>query len=66
MIELVFVACLSAQPATCENRAMQFTDVSVTTCTLGAQPQLAQWVNEHPGWLIRRWTCQPLVLGRDA
>lgn len=66
MIELAFVVCLSAQPTTCENRAMQFTDLSVTTCTQGAQPQLAQWASEHPGWLIRRWTCQPLGASRDA
>lgn len=66
MIELVFIVCLSAEPATCESRAMQFTDLSLTTCTLSAQPQLAQWVSEHPGWLIRRWTCQPLRLDRDA
>jgi hypothetical protein len=27
-----------------------------------AQPQLALWVEEHPGWTIQRWTCRP----RDA
>ena len=66
MIELAFVVCLSTSPTTCEHRALQFTDVSVTTCTQGAQPQLAQWVNEHPGWQIQRWTCQPIQAGIDA
>ena len=60
MIELIFVVCLTTAPATCEERAMQFTDVNLTTCSLGAQPQLAQWIEEHPGWRIERWTCQPL------
>lgn len=45
---------------------MQFSDVSLMACTLGAQPHLAQWINEHPGWQIQRWTCQPLELGIDA
>lgn len=66
MIELVFVVCLSASPTSCEDRAMQFSDVSLMACTLGAQPHLAQWINEHPGWQIQRWTCQPLELGIDA
>ncbi|TNC60035.1 hypothetical protein [Rubellimicrobium roseum] len=66
MIELVFVACLSAAPATCEQRALQFTDLSVLSCTFGAQPELARWIAEHPGWQIQRWTCQPIGEGIDA
>lgn len=66
MIELVFVACLSAAPTTCERRAMQFADLTPAACTMGAQPELARWVGEHPDWRIQRWTCQPLGAGRDA
>jgi hypothetical protein len=66
MIELAFVVCLSASPDTCEDRALQFMDISVTTCAIAAQPQLAQWVGEHPGWTIQRWTCQPIGAGIDA
>lgn len=66
MIELVFIVCLSADPATCERRALQFTDVSTTTCVIAAQPELARWAGEHPDWRIQRWTCQPIRLGRDA
>ena len=60
MIELAFVVCLSAAPTTCENRALQFTDLTPTACVMGAQPQLAQWVGEHPGWNIQRWSCRPV------
>lgn len=60
MIELIFVVCLAASPTSCEDKAMQFPDINVMTCTLGAQPQLAQWVNEHPGWRVQRWTCRPI------
>ncbi|MBP1807427.1 hypothetical protein [Rubellimicrobium aerolatum] len=65
MIELAFVVCLSADPATCETRALQFSDVSLTNCTMAAQPQLAQWVMEHPGWRVQRWTCQPVGTSRE-
>lgn len=66
MIELVFVACLGAAPADCEQRRMSFVDLTLITCTLAAQPQLAQWASDHPGWRIRCWTCQPMGAGRDT
>lgn len=58
MIELIFVACLAATPNECEERALVFVDVSTRTCVLGAQPQLAKWVNEHPNWKVSAWKCQ--------
>ena len=62
MIELVFLACLGVEPRVCQDKSMQFTDLSVMTCMMGAQPQLARWQNEHPGWMIHRWTCGPVPL----
>ncbi|TNC69827.1 hypothetical protein [Rubellimicrobium roseum] len=64
MIELAFVVCLGTEPMRCEQKAMQFADVSLMACLMGAQPQLAEWLNDHPGWEVRRWTCQPLEAGR--
>jgi hypothetical protein len=29
-------------------------------CMMGAQPQLARWVSEHPNWRIAEWTCRPV------
>ena len=66
MVELVFIVCLSADSATCERRAMQFTDITTTACVTEAQPELARWVGEHPGWRVQRWTCQPIGLGQDV
>ena len=64
MIELIFVACLTAAPATCERRAIQYVDITVASCNMGAQPELAVWVNQHPGWRIQRWACQRLEPGQ--
>lgn len=59
MIELVFIACLATQPATCEERALTFAaGPSLFACLHGAQPQLARWSESHPKWRIRRWSCQ--------
>lgn len=58
MIELVFVACLLAAPDRCEEKALQFNDLTHTACVTGAQPQLARWSESHPKWTIARWTCR--------
>jgi len=57
MIELVFVACFSVSNS-CEERSMVFTDVTPMTCMIGAQPELAKWVEEHPNWKVSRWSCR--------
>jgi len=60
MIELVFIACLAAQPATCEERALTFVDTpGVMDCLFTAQPRLARWSESHPDWRIARWRCGP-------
>lgn len=58
MIELVFTACLASSPAVCEERSLTFIDVSPMTCMMGAQPQLAKWVESHPKWKVSGWKCR--------
>jgi hypothetical protein len=58
MIELIFVACLVSAPEQCENKALQFTDITPMACMMGAQPQLAQWANQHPKWRVASWKCK--------
>lgn len=66
MIELVFVVCLSADPRNCEERSLLYTDITPMTCTLGAQPVLAEWAATHPRWRIAGWKCQALRKDRSA
>ncbi len=59
MIELFFVTCLMSAPQTCQERSM--TDLEqkgVMSCLMAAQPQLAQWSEEHPGHQVKRWSCR--------
>jgi hypothetical protein len=58
MIELLFLACLSASPASCEERSLLYTDVTPMTCMLGAQPELARWAESNPRWIVGRWKCR--------
>lgn len=60
MIELAFVACLSASPMTCEPQSLLYTDLSPMTCMMGAQPALARWVETHPKYTVARWQCRIL------
>lgn len=65
MIELIFVVCLSAQPSTCEEKALQFVDMPMMGCMTGGQAVLARWVNEHEGWEIQSWGCRHVRVGED-
>lgn len=58
MIELAFIACLTADPAACENKSLVFLEMSPMTCMMRAQPTLAEWVETHPQWRIARWRCR--------
>lgn len=62
MIELAFVACLSTAPNACEQRSLYYSDISPMACLMGAQPELAKWVDEHPKYRVTRWSCR----ARDA
>lgn len=67
MIALVFVTCLSSEPGNCQEHSLLYQDVSAMSCMLGAQPELAKWTVEHPGWQINSWSCRMIVPGeRDA
>ncbi len=59
MIELLFVACLSTQPASCQDRSMLFSEeVGLMVCTMGAPAQLARWAERNPRQRIARWRCR--------
>lgn len=59
MFELIFIACLIGKPDRCEEKALQFVEVpSAMACLTTAQPQLAQWAENHPRWRIAKWSCR--------
>ncbi|AXQ94488.1 hypothetical protein ORIO_23395 (plasmid) [Cereibacter azotoformans] len=59
MIELAFVACLSAAPEACEKRSLYYSDdLSPRACLLRAPPELAKWVLDHPKYRVSSWRCR--------
>jgi hypothetical protein len=63
-IELAFIACTVM--GSCRDVSLSYAPESVTvmTCLMGAQPELAKWTNAHPGYQVKRWSCG--VAGRYA
>lgn len=57
MIELIFIACLTASPSACEERKLVYVETSPMACAMAAQPYLADWVGTHPDWSIAKWRC---------
>ena len=59
MIVLVLSVCLMAEANTCKDVHLTYSAESVTPmqCMMGGQAQIAQWVNGHPQWQVKRWKC---------
>ena len=59
MIELVFLACLRADPDTCGERVVKFMPgANPAMCMTVAQPELAAWAGNHPDQAIAHWQCR--------
>ncbi|MFV0384454.1 hypothetical protein [Paracoccus sp. (in: a-proteobacteria)] len=59
MIELIFVTCLSAAPASCQDRSLLFADeMGLMTCMVRGQAEIARWLDRHPRERVRAWTCR--------
>jgi hypothetical protein len=52
---LVLVACLG--------RDCRHFEQPVLSCAIGGQVDMIAWKDEHPGWVVRYWSCLP---GREA
>ncbi len=58
MIELLIVACLNT--GECRDHSLLYDayDVSLMTCMIAGQAQVAQWQGTHPDWDVERWSCR--------
>lgn len=58
MYELLIIACLSGQPAKCEEFNVPFeAPTGIRTCMVQAQFRLTEWVRDMPDWNVKRWSC---------
>ena len=60
MLELLVSVCLLSDPTRCKDVSLVYSDERLTPmqCLMGAQPEIAKWIEAHPQWALRRWTCQ--------
>lgn len=66
MIELALTICLLDDARKCREESLTFTDVSVFSCMVGAQPVAAQHMELRPRWYLARWTCRPAGMHAKA
>jgi hypothetical protein len=58
LIEIILTVCAIANPAHCEEKYLQFAfDGSLNQCMMAAQPYIAEWIGQHPGWIATKWSC---------
>lgn len=58
-IEIVMFVCAIAHPEQCEDKHLQFAwQGSLKQCVMAAQPYMAQWIGEHPQWVIKNYHCE--------
>jgi hypothetical protein len=57
MIELVIAACLAT--GDCRDFSLLYDpyEVSLMTCMIAGQPEVARWQAAKPDWQVRRWHC---------
>lgn len=60
MVELVILACLLAEPATCDRFQVPFLgDLKPLQCLLEGQLHMKAWAEAHPSWQVMSWRCGP-------
>ena len=58
-IQIVVMVCQITQPDQCEEQHLQFAwQGSLAQCALSAQPYIAQWIGDHPQWIVKRYHCE--------
>jgi hypothetical protein len=58
MLSIIISACLASNPGVCKDYRIPLAeDIDAAHCALYAPPHFAAWVEEHPGWQIKRWQC---------
>jgi len=55
--QLIPTVCMLSNQLSCEEQRFPFdSDGSAIACAR-AQSAIAGWVSDHPGWVVKRWTC---------
>jgi hypothetical protein len=61
LIEMLVAVCLIDCPTKCRDVRLTYAREALTPlqCLMQAQPEIANWIREHPRWKVKRFTCRP-------
>lgn len=58
MVHLVLTVCLMAWQAHCSDERPVLEDMTPTACMAVGQQVAAEWLADHPKWMLARWRCE--------
>lgn len=67
MVEIVLSLCLISNPETCKNVNLTFMAENVTPhqCMFNGQAEIAKYLQGHPRWQVKKWSCgRPATLAK--
>ena len=57
MIELLIAACLTSGECREVSLLYDSREISVLTCAIAGQSEVARWQASYPTWQVIRWSC---------
>jgi len=61
MVHLVLTVCMMAWQAHCADERPILEEMTMMACMIEGQQVAAEWVEEHPKWMLARWRCEQNV-----
>jgi len=58
MVHLALTDCMMAWQSHCSEERPVIEDMSPMACMVEGQQVAAEWVEEHPKWMLARWRCE--------
>lgn len=55
---LVLVFCLISSPGSCQEERPELGPMSAASCLYRGQQYAAEWLADHPKWMLDRWRCE--------
>jgi hypothetical protein len=61
MLELLVTFCFLDDQTRCRDVSLTYMSESVTPmqCMMGSPPEIAKYVEAHPKWFAKKWSCRP-------
>jgi hypothetical protein len=58
MVNIVLTVCMAAWSAHCTDERPVVADLSIMSCMIQGQQIAAEWLSDHPKWMLQRWRCE--------